>query len=823
MKDTVKIALAGNPNSGKTTIFNRITGTHQHVGNYPGVTVDIKEGRRNFNGTVVRLIDLPGTYSLTALSEEELVARDYLLNNKPDAVIDILDSSTIERQMYLAVQLIELGIPLVLGLNMSDMAKRAGIKFDLDLLSRLLGTPIVRTVGTSGEGIDELLATAIKVANGEISYDKPKFSYGRELDNEIDNLTCELERAGCVPFSGVPTRWVAIKLLEDDSRVIEKFDGAGGLPEPVAASLRNAVNRLGTLYNDPPDMLIAEARYGIISGAASETVTRTIEHRHDISDRIDSFLISPILGLPIFLAMMYIVFYLTFRIGEPLMGLLENTFALLGTAVSGLWPEGSESALRSLAVDGIINGVGGVLVFLPNILLLFLAIAFLEDSGYMARAAFIMDRMMHKIGLHGKSFIPMLIGFGCSVPAIMGTRILENKRDRFVTILVIPLMSCGARLPIYALIIPAFFPSQLQGPILWIIYLIGIILAVLLTKLLRATMFKGESTPFVMELPPYRVPTLQTLFIHAWERGYLYLRKAGTVILAISIILWTATSYPKPSHYSMDYEKALGDARQEYELAIMDMNRVVGLTDESRELVNSLTLLSENEFPITGETGNEKVDEFTVLAAEINALDTGFKSSIAQNNVNEGSTEYLLFKNEYKQNLDDLQISSTEIFPYALDYTLNVYPEYARKTEEILVSRTNENLGHSVMGRIAKVMVPILRPMGFDWKIGAAFLGALAAKEVFVAQMGIVYSIGDTSGDTESLRAKLQESYSPLTGFCILLFALITAPCVATIAVTRAETRSGKMALLQFAGLTALAWIVTVLVYQAGSSLGIGV
>ena len=823
MKDTVKIALAGNPNSGKTTIFNRITGTHQHVGNYPGVTVDIKEGHRNFNGTVVRLIDLPGTYSLTALSDEELVAREFLLNNSPDVVIDILDSSTIERQMYLAVQLIELGIPLVLGLNMSDMAQRAGIKFDLDLLSRLLGAPIVRTVGTSGEGIDELLTTAIKVANGEITFDKPKFSYGRELDNEIDNLTCELERSGCLPFSGVPTRWVAIKLLEDDSRVIEKFESAGGLPEPVATALHNAINRLGTLYNDPPDMLIAEARYGIISGAASEAVTRTIEHRHDISDRIDSFLISPILGHPIFLALMYIVFYLTFRIGEPLMGLLENTFAWLGTAVSGLWPVGSESALRSLIVDGIINGVGGVVVFLPNILILFIAIAFLEDTGYMARAAFIMDRMMHKIGLHGKSFIPMLIGFGCSVPAIMGTRILENKRDRFVTILVIPLMSCGARLPIYALIIPAFFPSQLQGPMLWIIYLIGIILAVLITKLLRATMFKGESTPFVMELPPYRVPTLQALTIHAWERGYLYVRKAGTVILAISIVLWTMTSYPKPSHYSIDYDDAIGNAKLTYESDILAMNRVVGLPDNSRELLDRLELLAGNDFALSDPSGNEKVDRFTFLAAGINSLDAGFKSSIEQNNISEGSAEYLLFKSDYEQKLNDLKSTSPEIFPYALNYILNIYPEYSRKTDELLASRSNENLGHSVMGRIAKIMVPLLRPMGFDWKIGTAFLGALAAKEVFVAQMGIVYSIGDTSVDTESLRAKLQENYSPLVGFCIMLFALITAPCVATIAVTRAETRSGKMALLQFAGLTVLAWLVTVLVYQAGSSLGIGV
>jgi len=823
VKKTLKIALAGNPNSGKTTIFNRITGAHQHVGNYPGVTVDIKEGRRDIGGIPAKIIDLPGTYSLTAHSEEELVTRNYLLDKKPDVVIDIIDTSTLERQLYLAVQLIELEVPLVLGFNMSDMAERAGMKFDLELMSRLLGAPVVRTVGTNGEGVDELLKKAREVADGSISYDKPRFSYGRDLDAEIDTLICEIEKSCGSPFDGVPTRWVAIKLLEQDDQVLDKFGQMGGLPEAVSTALENAGKRLGALFQDPPDMLIAEARYGIISGAASEAVTRTIEQRHDISDTIDTVLISPVFGLPIFLLMMYMVFYLTFTLGEPLMGLLENLIGWLGILISGWWPEGSQSALRSLIVDGVINGVGGVVVFLPNILILFLAIAFLEDTGYMARAAFIMDRMMHKIGLHGKSFIPMLIGFGCSVPAIMGTRILENKRDRLVTILVIPLMSCGARLPIYALIIPAFFPRHLQGPMLWSIYLIGIILAVVITKLLRSTLYKGESTPFVMELPPYRMPTLQALLIHAWERGYLYIRKAGTVILAISIVLWTATSYPKPVNYSQNFDLVLNEARAAYDAGVLELNDTVGLAENDTSLLTRLEQFQDRDLYSGGSSGKLKIDEFAILVAEIQDLGTDFNESVDEHNLSEGSPDYLLVENDYEDSLAELRDQNQNLFPAAWNYSSGILPGYREVTKEVELKIREENLEYSVIGRIAKGVEPLLTPIGFDWKIGTAFLGAFAAKEVFVAQMGIIYSIGDVEQNSESLRETLREKYSPLIGFCIMLFALITAPCIATIAVTRAETKSWKVAMTQLVGLTVLAWILTLIVYQAGSAMGIGV
>lgn len=793
MTDSYTIALAGNPNSGKTTVFNRLTGAHQHVGNYPGVTVDIKEGTRRHDGLSLKIVDLPGTYSLTALSDEELVARNFILEHNPDVVIDIIDASTLERQLYLAVQLIELGVPLVFAFNMSDVAERKGFQFDIPLLSELLGVPIVPTIGPSGEGIDKLLDVAVGVAKGETEISPKPFSYGRDLDGEIERITEAVEREKPEVFRDIPSKWIALKLLEEDSHTLEKFEVHGGMPDGVARTLKEAKHRLGQLFSDPPDILIAEARYGIISGAASEAVSHTIERRHSFSDRLDTVFINPVIGLPIFLILMYFVFTLTFRLGNPFIGLLENFFGWLGAAIAGLWPEGAESPLKSLLVDGIIGGVGGVLTFVPTILILFLAIAFLEDSGYMARAAFIMDRLMHRIGLHGKSFIPMLIGFGCSVPAIMGTRILENPRDRLVTILVIPLMSCSARLPIYALIIPAFFPQHLHGPMLWLIYLIGIVLAVLLTKLLRNTLFRGESTPFVMELPPYRIPTFSGLAIHAWERGAMYLRKAGTLILAISIILWWASSYPKPSEYSENYSAQREAAEEIYEERTEELAAMVGTSE--------LDGMVEAVINIRGE----------------------FHRKVREYGLEEDTPEYLVLEDEYEEREADLEEENPALYEAAAIYIEDVETSYENEIERIENKITEEELTNSVAGRFVTFIEPILKPMGFDWKIGTALIGALAAKEVFVAQMGIVYAVGETEATSETLRRKLQENYNPLIGFCIMLFVLISAPCIATLAMTRAETHSWGWAFFQFFGLTAVAWIVTTIVYQVGSSLGWGV
>jgi len=714
MGSKIVVALAGNPNSGKTTIFNNLTGSRQHVGNYPGVTVERKEGNIRYDGHEIVFVDLPGTYSLTAYSAEELVARNFIVDEKPDVVVDIIDSSNLERNLYLTVQLMETGAPLVLAFNMSDEARTRGYEFDLDRFSRFFNAPVVRTVGHKGEGMDELMKQIVTVALQEKEpRDTPSVNYGEELEEEIGKMIRLLDEEPLLAEK-YGARWLSVKLLENDRDVLKKVSS-----DAVRAQLAKSSSHVEGILGEGPETIIASSRYGFISGACQEAVHSTVEVLHTISDRIDTFITNRVLGIPIFLGLMYLVFYLTFTLGDPPMGWIEGLFGWLGGKIGALWPEGSESLLRSLIVDGIIGGVGGVIVFLPNILLLFFAIAILEDSGYMARAAFIMDKLMHRIGLHGKSFIPMLIGFGCSVPAIMATRMLENRRDRLVTMLVVPLMSCGARLPIYALIIPAFFPQAWNAPMLWIIYVIGILLAVLSAKALRSTIFKGESVPFVMELPPYRLPTLRGVLTHMWQRGWLYLKKAGTVILGISILLWALTAFPGlPQEQAERFEKE----KQTVEATV---------TDEEKK--------------------KEKI-----ISIENMMTEASLKGSIA--------------------------------------------------------------------GRIGHALEPVLKPMGFDWKIGTALIGAFAAKEVFVAQLGIVYSVGKEANEESSeLRDQLRANYTPLVAFCIMLFCLVSAPCMATIAVTRRESNSWKWALFQLAGLTVMAWILTVIVFQAGRLLGIGI
>jgi len=682
----ITVAIAGNPNSGKTTIFNMLTGARQHVGNYPGVTVEKKEGLCKYAGYEMTVVDLPGTYSLTAYSIEELVARNFIIDEQPDVVVDIVDASNIERNLYLATQLIEMNVPLVLAFNMSDIAEQKGLLFDIEQLSELLEAAIVPTVGNKGKGKVELLDAIVETARRGRIERTHKISYGEEIEKELAKIERLISGEEQQLAEKYGSRWSAIKLLEQDSDVAAKVHSQEVLDAATAS-----VEHLRAVFGDEPGIIIADRRYGFISGACQETVKTTVESRHSVSDTIDAIVINNVLGLPIFLILMLLVFLLTFKIGKFPMDWLEQFFGWAGGTIIDFWPAGSDSWLKSLLVDGVIAGVGGVIGFLPNILLLFLAIAILEDSGYMARAAFVMDRIMHKIGLHGKSFIPMLIGFGCSIPAIMGTRILQNRQNRFTTIMIIPLMSCGARLTIYVLIIPAFFPEKWRGPMLWLIYLIGIALAVVCAKILRLTVLKGETTSFVMELPPYRMPTLKAVAIHMWQRGWIFLKRAGTIILGISIILWAAMSYPKPSRQSL---------------------------------------------------------------ADLNS-----------------------------QQLQQVRLES------------------------------------SVIGRIGRAIEPAVKPLGFDWKIGTALIGATAAKEVFISQLAMVYAVGSEDESSQTLREKLQANYTPLTAFCIMLFCLISAPCVATLAICRRETNSWRWALFQFLGLTSLAYVITFVVYQVGSFL----
>ncbi len=549
------VALVGNPNSGKTTMFNSLTGSHQHVGNWPGVTVEKKEGRLVVDGRTVQVVDLPGTYSLGAFSEDEAVARDYILFGHPDVVINIVDATNLERNLYLTVQLLEMGARVVLALNIYDELKSKQMMIDTARLAELLGAPVVPTVATRNQGIKDLIKQAWQAA--EEKNRKPlQINYGKDVEAELLGLEAAIRSVPRLAKQ-LPHRWLAVKLLEGDENVLKGH----GKPEAdrLLSKRAEAVQRLEGVLGDDIESIMADRRYGYIGGLIKEVVTRrqTAEERLSISDKIDRVVTNRFLGIPLFLLAMWMVFQFTFKVGDPLIGWFETFFEWLGASAGG-WLEslGASGLLQSLVVDGIIGGVGSVLVFIPNIFLLFFAISLLEDSGYMARAAYIMDRFMHALGLHGKSFMPLLLGFGCNVPAIMASRTLESKKDRLITILITPLMSCTARLPVYILFVGAFFSAS-QGLVIFSLYLLGLVLAILMGTLFKRFLFTGETSHFVMELPPYRLPTLKGTFIHMWEKGSSFIRKAGTIIFAVVVVIWILSNLPAGVEYA-SHESVLG-------------------------------------------------------------------------------------------------------------------------------------------------------------------------------------------------------------------------------------------------------------------------
>ncbi len=734
----IRIALAGNPNCGKTTLFNALTGAHQHVGNYPGVTVERRDGKMALSDNrEVAVVDLPGTYSLASLSPEERVAQDELLSGGNDVIVVVADSMNLHRNLVLLAQIMQMGANIVVCLNMADEARAAGQVIDLAQMEKLLGCPVVETVGHRRQGIDELRAAV------ERALQSPRRAHRLVLGERLDAAIGQIRPLIPADFARAEAvDWAATKLLVNDSETTSRFLAHAGTASAAAqiAAIRARIE--AETGRDAP-LLVTEGYFGFVDGLLREVMAqRSRADARALTERIDKVLAHRALGLPIFAAVMYAIFWITFTLGDPPMGWIEEGFGALGEWVSGLWPEGSDSALRSLLVDGVIGGVGGVIVFLPNILLLFLCLAFLEDTGYMARAAFLVDQLMHRFGLHGKSFIPMMTGFGCSVPGIMATRTLENERDRLTTMLVLPLISCGARLPIWLLLIPAFFPQTWRAPMLFAIYAVGIALALLLALLLRKTILKGEDAPFVMELPPYRLPTLRGALTKMCERGWLYLKKAGTIILAVSILLWALTAYPKVDAYAVD---ALVDAGKVEIAADPEVPAAVGAAAGEGAAVPSV----EARLALA-----EKGEQVALLQSEIDAR------------------------------------------------------------------RGEEDLNASFAGRIGHALEPIFRPLGFDWKMVTAMLGAFAAKEVFVAQMGIVYSMGEVDASSEGLRDSLRRDYTPLVGFSLMLFLLISAPCMATIAVTKRESNSWKWALGQLFGLTALAYLISLAIYQVGRLLG---
>lgn len=785
----VSIALAGNPNSGKTTIFNSVTGARQHVGNYPGVTVEKREGTRRFKDKELLVVDLPGTYSLTAHSLDELVARNFIVQDKPDVIVDILDAGNLERNLYLAVQLLELERPLVIALNMADVAESMGIQINEQVLTEKLGAPVIRTVGNRHTGLDDLLAAAVKAA--EEKSGKPfRIDYGPAVEAKITEIAALLsEEQHNLRF---PQRWLAIKLLENDSDIITAVQVlAGG--KKIIAAVAAARQSLQADFETDPELAIATLRYQFVGTLCQEVVVATRDGLLTTSDKIDRVLTNRLLGLPVFLGLMWLLFNIVFTLGAYPQEWIEQGMTALGNFAGTYMPDGD---LKSLVVDGIIGGVGGVISFLPNIVLLFLGIALLEDTGYMARAAFIMDRIMNAVGLHGKSFIPLLLGFGCSVPAIMGTRTLENPRDRMVTILVTPLMSCGARLPVYTLLIGAFFSGSMAGTVLFSIYMLGIVLAIVMARIFRSVLFAGEAEPFVMELPPYRVPTLQSILMHMWERSVLYLKKAGTIILAVSILVWFMVNYPSDVNYSQDYESLMAQAEAAFSQQV------------ETEITSPLNIGAVEE--------NEDLNK---LIADITAINEEFDQQ--SEGLAEDSAELASLTAAKETQLQEMEAANTGLFPLASRY-LELKGESDDAVDKLKKEESGEKLAQSYAGRLGHFIEPVIRPLGLDWRAGIGLISAFTAKEVLVSTMGTIYNIGDADEGSVALQKALVDDghFTPLTAYTLMVFVLIYAPCMAALAIIKRETNSWKWPVFSLVYSTALAWVVALLIFQVGGLLG---
>ena len=530
MKELI-VGLAGNPNVGKTTVFNRLTGMRQHVGNWPGKTVERAEGHFKHGNYEFDVVDLPGNYALSAHSMEEIVSRDFIVDDDSDVIINVVDAANLERNLYLTVQMMELGANLVMALNMNDFAKKKDHIIDIKLMSELLGFPVVEVNAKTGDGFDELLTTVEKQAENPIDSSK-KLVYSNDIKGHLAEIQQYIEQDK--GLMDVPSVWTAVKLLEKDTIVIDKVQHSSN-GSRIMVEVDKVSKHLYDVYKEGPEEVIANARYAFIGGLMAEAVKRPAVEKESTTDKIDKIVTNRLLAPFIFLIIMYVMFQLTFTIGAPFQDMIDQAFGALAGWVGGFLGEG---LLSSLICDGVIGGVGGVLTFLPIIILMFLFLSILEDSGYLARAAFTLDIIMHKIvGLHGKAFIPMILGFGCGVPAIMATRTMENEGDRMLAMMLVPFMSCTARLPIYGIFIAAFF-SENQGLMLILIYVLGIFVALIVAAILKRTMFKGLSTPFVMELPTYKIPSVKGVLLHTWEKVKGFLRKAGTLILACSIVLW---------------------------------------------------------------------------------------------------------------------------------------------------------------------------------------------------------------------------------------------------------------------------------------------
>lgn len=782
----IRIALAGNPNCGKTTMFNNITGAKQHVGNYPGVTVEKKEGHTKFDGHELLFIDLPGTYSLTARSLDELVARNVIVNDNPDVIVNVLDASNLERNLYLAAQLLELEKPMVIALNMADVAEEMGIKYDLKKMAEMTGATIVSTVGRTNIGTKDLLAATISVAASQKA-PGVTINYGDLLEGKISELVEELKQAGTVTY---PLRWIAIKLLEKDADVIGKvmrFDNTEAVIQKAEA-IREEIKDQVDL-----DVVFQEYRHRFAVEVYNKCLTQAPTQLETRSDRYDKILTHRILGLPIFMVVMWLLFNFVNTVGAIPQGWIEDGFTALQAWVVTVIPEGQ---LQSLISDGIIAGVGAVLSFVPLILLLFLGISFLEDTGYMARAAFVIDRVMRACGLHGKSFIPLLLGFGCSVPSVMGARILDNYKDRMVTILITPFMSCSARLPVYTLFAAAFFPPEWAGTVVFGVYALGIVFGIVFAKIFRKYLFAGEAEPFVMELPPYHLPTLKATLTHMFERGIMYLKKAGTFILAASILVWFITTYPMDVEYSKDYDALHDQVAQTYEMKDAETLAHFGITtDEQKDQVNEI------------------VDNMKSTVQDATAQAEAAQEAAPEIEVEDDSEAPELF--------NDIKDENKDLFPAAWAMYKNS-ANLDAENDKLDKEQASEKLEQSYAASFGKAINPVLEPLGFDWKMGVSLVAGLAAKEVVVSTLGTIYAVGGDTDHPQALTDYLQNDphFTPLIALTLMLFILIYPPCIAALAVIRRETGSWKWMLFMFFYENAFAWIACFIFYNIGRALG---
>lgn len=733
----INVALVGNPNSGKTTFFNHASGSRERVGNYSGVTVESKEAQMRQAGYIYNITDLPGTYSISAYTPEEIFVREFITEKMPDVVINVVDASNIERNLYLTTQLIDMDIRVVMVLNMYDELEKKGDKFDYQTLGKMLGIPVIPAISSKGKGIKE---TFKKVA--EVFEDRNEIvrhihiNYGALVEKSLKIIQDKINVKGNQHLTDrISTRFLAIKLIENDHEAIKTIMENCPNHEDILYSSKAESVSLENEFGDSAESLITDLKYGFIAGAMKETYKAVKTHRIRKSQVVDNLITHKLLGIPIFLFFMWAMFSATFILGSYPMEWIEAGVGSLSDMVQRQMTEGP---LKDLLINGVISGVGGVLVFLPNIMLLFFFISLMEDTGYMSRAVFIMDKAMHKIGLHGKSFIPLLMGFGCNVPAIMATRTLANRNDRLITMLINPFMSCSARLPIYVLFISAFFHEH-QGSMLFLIYFIGVMAAIGAALLFKQTMFRGQDVPFVMELPPYRIPTAKAITLNMWGKAVHYLRKISGIILVASIIIWALGYFPNGN--------TLSRLEQEKKSAI--------------------------------------IESFNVQLASVDSADTIGISQLIE---------------KQQQSL-----------------------------RQIEVDRNSERQQTSYIGRLGRFIQPVMEPLGFDWKMTISIISGVAAKEIVVSTIAVLYQVDESvqaQSNTLIERLKTQKYtdgpresqtvFTPLVALSFMLFILLYFPCIGVIAAISKESGTWKWGAFTVIYTTLLAWVVSFIVYQGG-------